>query len=396
VHARLSHLQSRHPRQSRLITLGRSHEGRPVLGLIIGQGVGPAADGTARALRRPAVLLTGGIHGAEHLSVAVVLDAAEALLDGAGPAGALDELLVLCVPLVNPDGAAASLAGATRTGRKNGRDNNGDGRVDAGDGVDLNRNFPFRWGALGERGSKGAPSAYWYRGPAPASEPETRALLRLAESERPVASLSYHSGTVAILSPYTTDGVEDPEPNEAQLVAEEIAAGMPQHPEGRPFTVRRQLYPVDGTEQDHYRFAYGTVALLVETGRRWPRPVSDEAALRRVLQAVRPSWQRLLSRYLNGPAVHGEVRDAAGRPVVAEVSLREVAGRQGEVWTSRCRDGGYARFLPGPGAYHLVVRVPGQEPVVRSFTATGRVRIDVTVPTSVSRGASAPPSCPVP
>ena len=46
------------------------------------------------------------------------------------------------------------------------------------DGVDLNRNFAYRWGWDNE-GSSPDPSSQTYRGPAPNSEPETRALDRL-------------------------------------------------------------------------------------------------------------------------------------------------------------------------------------------------------------------------
>ena len=66
----------------------------------------------------------------------------------------------------------------SRTGhrlwRKNLRDNDGDGVITPGDGVDLNRNYPTRWGYDNE-GSSPNPTSDTYRGPAPASEPETQA-----------------------------------------------------------------------------------------------------------------------------------------------------------------------------------------------------------------------------
>jgi protein MpaA len=51
-------------------------------------------------------------------------------------------------------------------------------------GVDLNRNFPYRWRA-GPRGT-------YYPGPRPASEPETRALMRLVKRVRPQIAVYYH------------------------------------------------------------------------------------------------------------------------------------------------------------------------------------------------------------
>jgi murein peptide amidase A len=65
----------------------------------------------------------------------------------------------------NPDGVAAG----TRT---NGR------------GVDLNRNFPWRW----RRGARGT----YYPGPRAGSEPETQALMRLVRRVRPQLGIYYH------------------------------------------------------------------------------------------------------------------------------------------------------------------------------------------------------------
>ena len=101
----------------------------------------------------------------------------------------LDELVSWAVPMINPDGVWAVLNDSKRSDRKNGRDNNGDGHIDSRDGVDLNRNHPYRWGSLGQKGSSSAGSSDYYRGPAAASEPEVQALLRLYASERQLGML---------------------------------------------------------------------------------------------------------------------------------------------------------------------------------------------------------------
>ena len=71
--------------------------------------------------------------------------------------------------------ATTSATTSTRLWRKNLRDNNGDGVITPGDGVDLNRNFPTRWGYDNE-GSSPNPGSETYRGPGAGSEPETQAL----------------------------------------------------------------------------------------------------------------------------------------------------------------------------------------------------------------------------
>ena len=50
------------------------------------------------------------------------------------------------MPVANPDGYDFTFEPGQRLWRKNLRDNNGDGQITAGDGVDLNRNFADKWG----------------------------------------------------------------------------------------------------------------------------------------------------------------------------------------------------------------------------------------------------------
>lgn len=404
VEATLRSYHERYPKLTRLVPLGKSHEGRTLWALAIGRGV-------KKRDSRPAVLLNGAHHGIELLSIDMALDAAEVLLlrSGEPPQGQgvlppelrpdpaldaqvkrwLDELVVWCVPVVNPDGVWAALHNNPRTGRKNGRDTNRNGKIDRTDGVDLNRNYPFRWGFLGDKGSSPVATSYYYRGPEPASEPETRAMLRLADSERFVASLSYHSGSVAVLAPYTIDNVQSPTPNEAWLVAEELVAGLPPHPQARPWSVRQKLYPVDGTDQDALRASFGTLALLVEGARTDPQTPEGR---REIVLAARPLWTRLFDRYLKGPAVHGRVLDSRGRPVVAEIVVAEITLREQEKWTTRCRDGGFHRYLPGPGRYTVRALVDGQvlaEKSIEAAAGKGPVRVDFTI-----EGPGKPPRCP--
>jgi hypothetical protein len=75
-------------------------------------------------------------------------------------------------------------------------------------GVDLNRNYGFHFNDTFELSSNVTnPRVEDYKGPAPFSEPETRAVRDLVESHRFVFAFSLHSGTEALLRPwaYTTD-----------------------------------------------------------------------------------------------------------------------------------------------------------------------------------------------
>ena len=83
------------------------------------------------------------------------------------------------MPVANPDGYQYTFD-TERLWRKNLRDNDGNGQITVGDGVDPNRNFPNHWGYDNE-GSSSIPSSETYRGTAPVSEPETAAMKGLLD-----------------------------------------------------------------------------------------------------------------------------------------------------------------------------------------------------------------------
>ena len=113
-------------------------------------------------------LVVGSIHGDEREGHEIVA----ALRRRAEEVGDVDLWLVRTI---NPDGAR-------RGTRQNGR------------GVDLNRNFPYRW-------RKSAAGSAEYSGPHPLSEPESRAVARLAERLRPAISIWYHQPWGEVLLP---------------------------------------------------------------------------------------------------------------------------------------------------------------------------------------------------
>ena len=95
------------------------------------------------------------------------------------------------MPVANPDGYQYTFS-TERLWRKNLRDNDGNGQITVGDGVDPNRNFPNHWGYDNE-GSSGIPSSDTYRGKAPASEAETLAMKGLLDRIKFKFQVNYHS-----------------------------------------------------------------------------------------------------------------------------------------------------------------------------------------------------------
>jgi N-acetylmuramoyl-L-alanine amidase len=125
--------------------IGRSSQGRPIQAVRIGS---PRA--------RVKLLVVGAVHGNEPAGKQVVAR----LRRARPPRGTA----IWLIEDANPDGSAAG------------------SRHNAG-GVDLNRNFPYRW-----RHQDGV----YESGPGPASEPETQAIQRFVERERPRVTLWYH------------------------------------------------------------------------------------------------------------------------------------------------------------------------------------------------------------
>ncbi len=359
----------RYPDRTRMERLGRSADGRAIWALAVSR-----PDGWES---KPTIFVNGAHHGNEPASVDMVLDAIKRVLEEPDKRSErwLDSFVIWFVPVVNPDGLHNFLEVFAGMGRKNGREQDGLPGKTWIDGVDLNRNYPFRWGSLGEKGSKSSKASSYYRGPKPASEPEVRAVMKLANRERFVAALTYHTGTVAVLAPYTIDKVENPTNNETWGVAEQLIEGLPDHPQKREWKVKRKLYSVDGTDQDWHRAEHGTLALLVEGTRRSPR---TPAKRRELNAAVRPLFERLLDRVLDGPSVSGRVLDAAGKPVFAEVAIPQVGLQGGERWMTRERDGRFDRVLHAPGAYDVQVKIGGKIVATRAVeVGVGRVVVTI-------------------
>jgi protein MpaA len=134
--------------------IGRSLRGRPIRAEELGN---PASQ---RSL-----LLVGCVHGNECAGITI----ARALAAEPPPPSA-DVWIVFDL---NPDGHHVGT-------RQNAR------------GVDLNRNFPYRWRPIGSRGST------FYSGTDAGSEPETAAAIRLIDALRPTTSIWFHQHLDAV------------------------------------------------------------------------------------------------------------------------------------------------------------------------------------------------------
>ncbi len=190
-------------------SIGKSRDGRDIYEIIIGNRNAPTQ-----------VLFTAAIHAREHITTNLAMKQVEYLLYAWEQNGAFDgrslndwfnQVCIHYVPMINPDGVAISqfgidglrdpsLQSALRTAYNYDTSNYRTSydfaeycrRFKANAiGVDLNQNFDGAWDTSSGSATQGSFSGY--KGPYPASEPETAALTSLYNSRDFKAVVNYHA-----------------------------------------------------------------------------------------------------------------------------------------------------------------------------------------------------------
>ena len=159
-----------YPGITKLVTIGQTVQGKPILALKVTKNAKTLKDG-----KRPSVLYAGAQHAREWITPEMVRRLMHHYLEGYGTdaelTGIVNTTELWFLPVANPDGYDFTFTDE-RLWRKNLRDNDGDGTITPDDGVDPNRNFAVKWGWDNE-GSSPDPDSETYRGTGPNSEPET-------------------------------------------------------------------------------------------------------------------------------------------------------------------------------------------------------------------------------
>jgi len=184
TYALIDALVAAHPNLASKIDIGDSWEkiapgGNPGFDLLVLR-----ITNSAVVEDKPKLFAMSAVHAREYATAPVNTAFARWLLDGYGsdPSATwlVDHNEFHLLLQANPDGRLFTETGTdpNRNQRKN-RHDQGQGSGTAR-GVDLNRNYPFGWGAFG--GSSGTPSAETYRGLSAGSEPENQAVVNYINS----------------------------------------------------------------------------------------------------------------------------------------------------------------------------------------------------------------------
>jgi protein MpaA len=208
------------------LEIGRSVQGRPIIAFESGLRDAPLT-----------VLVVGAIHGDERAGMRIARHLIQAM--------PIKRVRLIAIPTINPDGVAAGTRGNAH-------------------GVDLNRNFPYRWRPLG--GGE-------YSGPGPLSEPESRAAQSLILREKPDVTIWFHQ-------PFGLIDKPEGNPFTAHRFAELV---------GLPLVRLRGPYPGSASRWQNHRFK-DTTAFVAEL----PPQVSP-SLLRKGAAAVRQLASELAS-----------------------------------------------------------------------------------------------------
>ena len=355
IQAALQQIHSDHPAITRLFVVGTTFEGRSIHGIEISDQPGVAED-------EAALLFNGQHHAREVATSHVALDVAETLTDGYGVdatvTGWVTDYKTVVVPMVNPDGTQ-HVFDVDALWRKN-RQSYAGGCL----GVDLNRNYPYRWGPAG-CGFSGSCATSTYRGPNAASELETQAMVALAEAWDFTLAVSYHAYGRFIDYPYACSTGASGQLMPEHAVVDELMNGMADAIDAVDAVPRYAVFspasagPLSGDDTSWYYAHQGTYAMIVEVGTSFEPAFSQVAD---IVACNRGGYTYLYQR-LSQSRIDVHVTDAqTNQPLEATISLAEFSYDTGELpRITSLPFGRWTYLVPAGGSYTVHASAEGYQ-----------------------------------
>jgi hypothetical protein len=170
------------------------------------------SDNPDSSENEPQVFINGAIHAREPMGTHTCVGFAAALCRSYGidslTTWLVDNREIYIVPVQNPDGYVynSDSGGASANWRKN---RNGT-PPRTGPGVDLNRNYGYKWG-YNNSGSSPTPSSETYRGPSRFSEPEVAAFRDFQAAHRFRTEMDFHTYGRSNMYPWGYAAVTPPD-----------------------------------------------------------------------------------------------------------------------------------------------------------------------------------------
>jgi len=299
-----------------------THDGHSIYALKVSDNVATDED-------EPAIFVIAQHHARELNSPHMVIGAMQRVLAdyATDPAmqAVVDNYELFFVPMVNPDGVD-HVWNVDEFWRKNRRPNSG-----GSFGVDLNRNYPFLWGQCGASTNQTSGN---YRGPSPASEPETVTMRNAIERLRPEIYIDFHSSGQEVLRTYAPcANVGSTTGALIERYVDDLRA---------PMNYSKRDPSASGEAPEDHWASGGTMSFLIEIGTSFQPDftltVAEEARVWPGVRHALTAWR---------PSVRGHVTSAVGsQPLEATITFSPGDFNHGEKTMSRARDGRYGLWLP--------------------------------------------------
>ena len=351
-----------HPDITHLFVIGTTFEGRDVWAIEISDNPGIAED-------EPAFQLNAQHHSREVATSHIVMDAVDTLTDGYGVDPDVTQWVnnykTVLVPMVNPDGVQY-VFDVDSLWRKN-RQSYPPSCI----GVDLNRNYAYRWGP-DRCGTSSTCSGTTYKGPSAASELETQTMVSLADDYHFVMATSYHSSGRFIDYPYACSNGSAGDIMPEHDIVDEMMNGVADAIDAVDSVPRYTVYSpasagaLSGDDTSWYYAHMGVYSFIIEVGTSFEPAFGDVAG---IVNRNRAGWMYMYER-LDQARIDVHVTDACtGAPLEAEVTLTDFVFDTGELPRTT---------FPPFGRWTFVVVADGSYTVRAS--RTGYVAQDVAVP----------------
>ncbi|MEO0082705.1 MAG: M14 family zinc carboxypeptidase [candidate division WOR-3 bacterium] len=238
----LDYLVSRYPTLCTKFSAGLSFQGRALWGLKISDNPSVAED-------EPACFFNGATHAREPLSTHCCVMFAERILSEYGRDSVSTWLVnnreIYIIPVMNPDGYVynSDSGGASANWRKNRR-----GPVPPNIGVDLNRNYGYKWG-YSSNGSSSNPADETYRGPSRFSEPETQVIRDFMNERLFRTCMDYHTYGQYNMYPWGYANTTPPDRAVLQEMVDTFRVNNG-YSQSRTGQIYQTIYPCNGVSVD--------------------------------------------------------------------------------------------------------------------------------------------------